>query len=65
MPRDSGQPDDAKTAPNLRHAIELTEIGLRLRSSALQENEPQGDVMVQVMRDSCCAKVQAWQKNHS
>jgi hypothetical protein len=63
IPRDSGQPDDAKIAENLRRAIELTELGLRLRSSVLQQNEPQGDAMVQVMREIRCAKEQAWQQD--
>jgi hypothetical protein len=36
MPRHSGQPDDAKIAANLRRAIELTELGLRLRSAAAE-----------------------------
>ncbi len=61
----SGQPDDVKIAANLRRAIELTELGLRLRSSVLQQNEPQGDAMVKVMHEIRCAKEQAWKKNHS
>ena len=65
MPGHSGQPDDAKIAVNLRRAIELTELGLRLRSSVLQQNEPQGDDMGKVMHEIRCAKEQAWQKNHS
>ncbi|MBY0249429.1 MAG: hypothetical protein K2Q17_17380 [Nitrospiraceae bacterium] len=65
MPGNSGQPDDAKIADNLRCAIELTELGLRLRSAVLQQNKPQGDAMVQVMREIRRAKEQAWQKNHS
>jgi hypothetical protein len=65
MPRQSGQPDDAKIAANLRRAIELTELGLALRRSVLQQDEPQGDAMVQVMREIRRAKEQAWQKNHS
>lgn len=65
MPSHSGQPDDAKIAANLRRAIELTELGLRLRSSVLQQNKPQGDAMVEVMHEIRRAKEQAWQKNHS
>lgn len=65
MPRHSGQPDDAKIAANLRRAIELTELGLRLRSSVLQQNEPQGDAMVKVMHEIRCAKEQAWLQNPS
>ncbi|MDH4081692.1 MAG: hypothetical protein OEU68_17985 [Nitrospira sp.] len=65
MRRHSGHPDDAKIAANLRRAIELTELGLALRRSVIQQHEPQGDAMVQVMREIRRAKEQAWQKNHS
>ncbi len=61
----SGQPDDSKVAANLRRAIELTELGLALRRSVLQQSEPQGDAMVTVMRDIRRAKEQAWQQNPS
>lgn len=65
MPKHSGQPDDAKIAANLRRAIERTELGLRLRSAVLQQNEPQGDAMVKVMREIRCTKEQAWLQNPS
>ena len=65
MPRHSSQPYDAKVAANLRRAIELTELGLRLRGAVLQQNEPQGDPMVQVMREIRRAKEQAWLQNPS
>ncbi|MDH4328314.1 MAG: hypothetical protein OEW25_07500 [Nitrospira sp.] len=65
MPGHSGQPDDAKIAANLRRAIELTELGLRLRSAVLQQNAPQGDAMVKVMYEIRCAKEQAWLQNPS
>jgi hypothetical protein len=39
MPGHSGQPDDAKIAANLRRAIELTELGLRLRRAVLQQKD--------------------------
>jgi len=65
MARHSGQPDDAKVAANLRRAIELTELGLRLRRAVLQQQDPQGDAMVQVMREIRRAKEQAWQKSLS
>jgi hypothetical protein len=65
MPGHPGQPDDAKIAANLRRAIELTELGLRLRSAVLQQNEPQDDAMVQVMREIRRAKEQAWLQNLS
>ncbi|HEX5647671.1 MAG TPA: hypothetical protein VFX56_11930 [Nitrospira sp.] len=60
MPRHADQPDDARIAANFRRAIELTELGLRLRASVLQQNDPQGDAMVQVMREIRRAKEQAW-----
>ena len=40
MERHSTQPDDANVANNLRRAIELTELGLALRRSVLQQDEP-------------------------
>ena len=65
MQRHSTQPDDAKVADNLHRAIELTELGLALRRSVVQQDEPQGDAMVQVMREIRRAKEQAWQQNPS
>ncbi|NGZ96251.1 MAG: hypothetical protein CV089_09005 [Nitrospira sp. WS110] len=59
------QREDERMAANLRRAIELTELGLALRRSVLQQDEPQGDAMVKVMREIRCAKERAWQKNHS
>jgi hypothetical protein len=50
---------------NLRRAIELTELGLALRRSVIQQSEPHGDAMVQVMREIRRTKEQAWQQNHS
>ena len=35
------QLDQARIAANLRRAIELTELGLALRRSVLQQDEPQ------------------------
>ncbi|WHZ28571.1 MAG: hypothetical protein OJF51_003369 [Nitrospira sp.] len=49
----------------MRRAIELTELGLALRRSVLQQDEPQGDAMVQVMREIRRAKEQAWRQNRS
>ena len=63
MPRQSSEPDNAKIAANLRRAIELTELGLALRRSVIQQQEPHGDAMVQVMREIRRAKEQAWQQN--
>lgn len=61
----SGQPDDSQIAANLRCAIELTELGLRLRSSVLQQTEPEGNAMVKVMREIRRAKEQAWRQSRS
>ncbi|MDH4082067.1 MAG: hypothetical protein OEY12_03350 [Nitrospira sp.] len=52
-------------AANLRRAIELTELGLSLRRSVLQQDEPQGDAMAKVMREIRRAKERAWLKNSS
>jgi hypothetical protein len=65
MQRQSGQPDDAKIAANFRRAIELTELGLALRRSVLQQDDPQGDAMVTVMREIRRGKEQSWQQNSS
>lgn len=61
MQRHSNQPNEAKIAANLRFAIELTELGLALRRSVLQQHDPQGDAMVQVMHEIRHAKERAWQ----
>ncbi|MFO0699453.1 MAG: hypothetical protein U0236_09505 [Nitrospira sp.] len=65
MQQQSGHPDDARVAANLRRAIELTELGLALRRSVIQQNTPQGDAMGTVMREIRRAKEQAWQQNPS
>ena len=65
MPKHSRQPDDERIAANLRRAIELTELGLALRRSVLQQDEPQDDAMIQVMREIRRAKEQAWRQNPS
>ena len=57
--------DDARIADNLRRTIELTELGLALRQSVLQQAEPDGDAIRKVMREIRCAKEQAWQRNPS
>ncbi|OQW34466.1 MAG: hypothetical protein A4E19_18590 [Nitrospira sp. SG-bin1] len=61
----SNQLEDERIAANLRRAIELTELGLALRRSVLQQDEPQGDAMIKVMREIRHAKEQAWQQNRS
>lgn len=50
----------ARIAANLRRAIELTELGLALRRSVLQQDGSQGNAMVTVMREIRRAKEQAW-----
>ena len=54
------QREDERMAANLRRAIELTELGLALRRSVLQQDNPQGDAMVKVMREIRRAKERAW-----
>ena len=57
--------NDACIADNLRRTIELTELGLALRQSVLQQGEPDGDAIKKVMREIRRAKEQAWQRNPS
>jgi len=57
--------DDARIVANLRRTIELTELGLALRLSVLQQGESDGDAMKKVMREIRRAKEQAWQQNPS
>ena len=61
----SDQLAEARMAANLRRAIELTELGLALRRSVLQQDNPQSDAMVTVMREIRRAKERAWQQNSS
>lgn len=65
MQRHPVQSDDERIAANLRQTIELTELGLALRRSVLQQEQSPGDAMAQVMRDIRRAKEQAWQRNPS
>jgi hypothetical protein len=65
MQRHPVQGDDARIAANLLRAIELTELGLALRRSVLQQERSSGDAMAQVMHDIRRAKEQAWQRNLS
>lgn len=67
MPRGNDQSEEARIAENLRHAIELTELGLALRAAVLRHNASgrDGDIWVQLMRDVRRAKEQAWQQNPS
>ena len=65
MRHQSNDIDDVKIADNLHRAIELTELGLALRRSVLQQDEPNSDAMTKVMREIRRAKEQAWQRNPS
>ena len=65
MPRYPLENDDERIAANLRQTIELTELGLALRRSVLQQERSSGDAMAQVMHDIRRAKEQAWQRNLS
>ena len=63
------RPDDnsknARIAENLRRTIELTELGLALRQSVVQQDTLIGNAMAQVMREIRRAKEQAWQQSPS
>ena len=65
MQRHHESTDDARIADNLRRTIELTELGLALRRSVVQQGVLVGDAMTQVMREIRRAKEQAWQRNPS
>lgn len=58
MQRHQDSIDDARIADNLRRTIELTELGLVLRQSVLQQGEPNGDAIRSVMREIRHAKEQ-------
>ncbi len=57
--------EEARIAANLRRTIELTELGLALRRSVVQQGSLVGDAMTQVMREIRRAKEQAWQQSPS
>ena len=65
MRRSDDNAEDARIAENLRRTIELTELGLALRQSVVQQGTLVGDAMVQVMREIRCAKEQAWRQSPS
>ncbi len=65
MQRHHDSIDDERIADNLRCTIELTELGLALRQSVLQQGEPNGDAIRKVMREIRRAKEQAWQQSPS
>lgn len=65
MRRSDDHVEEARIADNLRRAIELTELGLALRRSVVQQGPLVGDAMTQVMREIRRAKEQAWQQSPS
>ena len=65
MRRSDDIAEDARIANNLRRTIELTELGLALRRSVVQQGTLVGDAMAQVMREIRRAKEQAWQQSPS
>lgn len=65
MRRSDNNVEDARIADNLRRTIELTELGLALRQSVVQQGTLVGDAMAQVMREIRRAKEQAWQQSPS
>ena len=65
MQRPDDDIENARIADNLRRAIELTELGLALRQSVLQQDDSDGDALAEVMRDIRRAKEQAWRQSPS
>jgi hypothetical protein len=65
MQRHHDSLDDSRIVDNLRRTIELTELGLALRRSVVQQGMLVGDAMTLVMREIRRAKEQAWQRNPS
>jgi len=65
MRRPDDNAEDARIADNLRRTIELTELGLALRHSVVQQDTLIGNAMAQVMREIRRAKEQAWQQSPS
>ena len=65
MRRPDDHVEEARIADNLRRTIELTELGLALRRSVVQQDPLVGDAMTQVMREIRRAKEQAWQQSPS
>jgi len=65
MPRPDDTVEEARIADNLRRTIELTELGLALRRSVVEQGSLVGDAMTQVMREIRRAKEQAWRQSPS
>jgi hypothetical protein len=65
MRRSDDNSENARIADNLRRTIELTELGLALRQSVVQQDTLIGNAMAEVMREIRRAKEQAWQQSPS
>ena len=65
MRRPDDNVEEARIADNLRRTIELTELGLALRRSVVEQGSLVGDAMTQVMHEIRRAKEQAWQQSPS
>lgn len=65
MQRPDDNVEEARISDNLRRTIELTELGLALRRSVVEQGNLVGDAMTQVMREIRRAKEQAWQQSPS
>ncbi len=65
MRRSDDNSENARIADNLRRTIELTELGLALRQSVVQQDALVDDAMAQVMREIRRAKEQAWRQSLS
>jgi uncharacterized protein (DUF1697 family) len=65
MQRPGDNVEEARIVDNLRRTIELTELGLALRRSVVQQGNLVGDAMAQAMREIRRAKEQAWQQSPS
>jgi hypothetical protein len=67
MSPSSPSPDNIRIAENLRHTIELTELGLALRQAVIKQRNVSGadEGITQVMHEIRLAKEQAWQQSQS
>ena len=63
----SPSPDNIRIAENLRHTIELTELGLALRQAVIKQRNVSGagEGIAQVMHEIRLAKEQAWHQSQS
>jgi hypothetical protein len=63
MRRPDDNAEDARIADNVRRTIELTELALALRASAVRQDDPNCDSMGRVMREIRRVNDLAWQKS--